>query len=92
MCTVSHFQDCNTCTINFQTLVDNWIVVTSGVPFFWNLSHCEVFVTFTQLVHVIGWLLTFAGVFVLDFPDFIGTKQVNARFNALAVDLTGYLQ
>ena len=58
----------------FQLLMQYWLIV--DLPVVWNFTDHSVVVATCQLLHVLGWLSIFSTVYILDFYEFIGVKQV----------------
>jgi len=54
-----------------------WYWSISNLPLVWNYSHNSVIITVCQILHIIGWLSIFSTIYILDFHEFIGLKQVD---------------
>ena len=57
-------------------LMRYWMVV--NLTPVWDYSQNHVVVLLCQLLHAIGWISIFSTIFILDFNEFAGLKQVLA--------------
>nr|CAB3264445.1 nurim-like [Phallusia mammillata] len=63
--------------LTLQSLMNSWTIIEpSRLPLVWDKKDYHTFVIICQILQILGWLMTILGIFVLDFSEFIGCKQI----------------
>lgn len=81
------FYNAISCRI-LKLLMSNWVLVYRDNYVIWNFSDSKGLVIISQIFHICGWFSIFSTVYILDFFEFVGLKQVQYYMNNLGCPLT----
>ncbi|XP_039256226.2 nurim-like [Styela clava] len=71
-----------------QVLTSSWLnVVPYSNLFLWDYSNCISCQIICQSLHVVAWIHTISALYMLDFSEFMGLKQVYYEANQLGCPL-----
>ncbi|XP_076809108.1 nurim-like [Clavelina lepadiformis] len=61
---------------SLELLMKYWVLILPDIPLIWDKSDSSILVYVCQVFQALAWLCIFAVLYILDFAEFIGAKQV----------------